>query len=46
MKNWFLKMLRRGEGFFKQSTSVEQPLWVYCVVVGGMFLAGFIVGKL
>lgn len=46
MKNFFGKLLVKGEGFFKQNISVEQPLWVYCAVVGGMFIVGFIVGKL
>ena len=46
MKNFFLKLLKKGEGFFKQEVSIEQPLWLYLAVVGAAYLAGYLVGKL
>jgi hypothetical protein len=45
--NWFTaffgKILKKGEGYLKHSVSIEQPLWVYLVVVFGAFLLGVIV---
>lgn len=46
MKNFFLKLLKKGEGFFKQSISIEQPLWFYLAVIVGAYVAGYLVGKL
>jgi len=39
-KKWFWYVIKKGEGFFTQSISIEQKLWVYCVVVGGAFALG------
>ena len=34
MKSFFMALLKKGEGFFKQTISIEQPLWLYLAVVG------------
>lgn len=45
MKNWFFALLKTGQGFFEREYSIELPLWVFCIVLIGLYLAGYLVGK-
>lgn len=46
MKNWFLEILKKGEGVFHKTISLEIKLgWFICILFG-CFLAGIIVGQL
>lgn len=46
MKDWFWKFYYRGEGWFKQSVSIELRLYVFVLIALGLFGAGYVVGKL
>lgn len=45
IKPYFFKILRWGEGVFKTAISVELKLWVLLAILGGVFLAGYIIGR-
>lgn len=44
--DWFWKTWYKGEGFFKQSVSVELRLYVFVLIALALFGAGWLVGKL
>lgn len=45
MKNWFFALLRVVQAFFKKKHTVNFPLWAYCAILVGLYLAGYLVGK-
>ena len=46
MKNWFLKMLKKGEGFFTQTISIEIKLGYFICILLAAFLIGLVVGQI
>jgi hypothetical protein len=46
MKQWFIKMYYKGEGFFKQNVSIELKLYVFILIGLALYGIGYLVGKL
>jgi hypothetical protein len=46
MKNFFIKLLEKLRDLFKRVFPVRLPLWAYCAIVIGAYVAGYLVGKL
>lgn len=46
LSRWFATILKKGEGFFTQTISIEiQMGWFICILFGA-FLVGLVVGQL
>ena len=45
MKSLLFKLLKKGEGYFTHSHSIENPMWFYFVWTIGWCVIGFVLGK-
>lgn len=46
LKSWFVTLLKKGEGFFTQTISLEIKLGYFICILFGAFLIGLVVGQL
>lgn len=46
LSGWFAKILKKGEGFFTRTISLEIKMGYFICILFGAFLIGLVVGQL
>ena len=46
VKDWFAVLLKKGEGFFTRTISIEIKMGYFICILFGAFLVGLVVGQL
>ena len=46
MKQWFMAILKKGEGVFHKTVSIEMKLGWFLCLLGGCVLAGIVIGQI